>query len=193
MTNSNLVAVFNGQIANQPIQLVNARELHQFLESKQDFSNWITNRIEDYGFIENEDYIILQVKTGGRGRARTEYHITLDMGKELGMVERNEKGRQIRRHFIAIEKRAKQKQFALPEPTVNREFKEAMIKILSYAHQYEQFQKSITSSKNENKQKQVEFLFSEIPEGDSYLFVFRKEIAQDIQKASDLLFALNFS
>ena len=40
-------------------QLVSARELHEFLESKQDFTNWIKNRIEKYDFQENEDFTII--------------------------------------------------------------------------------------------------------------------------------------
>ncbi|WP_279850422.1 antA/AntB antirepressor family protein [Lonepinella koalarum] len=111
MTNANLIPVFNGQIENQPIQLCNARELHTFVESKQDYSDWIKNRITEYGFIENEDYIITTVRTNGR--PRKEYHITLEMGKELGMVERNAKGRQIRQYFIACEKQAKGEQTAV--------------------------------------------------------------------------------
>ncbi|BFQ92333.1 antA/AntB antirepressor family protein [Gallibacterium anatis] len=116
MTNSNLVAVFNGQIANQPLQLCNARDLHQFLEAKTQFGNWISDRISDYGFTQNEDYIIVTERT--LGRPRKEYHITLDMGKELAMVERNEKGRQVRKYFIECERRAleQSKQLALPEP-----------------------------------------------------------------------------
>ncbi|WP_409026059.1 antA/AntB antirepressor family protein [Gallibacterium anatis] len=106
MTNSNLVAVFNGQIANQPLQLCNARDLHQFLEAKTQFGNWISDRISDYGFTQNEDYIIVTERTNGR--PRKEYHITLDMGKELAMVERNEKGRQVRKYFIECERRAKE-------------------------------------------------------------------------------------
>ncbi|MEH8031709.1 antA/AntB antirepressor family protein [Gallibacterium anatis] len=113
MTNSNLVAVFNGQIANQPLQLCNARDLHQFLEAKTQFGNWISDRISDYGFTQNEDYIIVTQRTNGR--PRKEYHITLDMGKELAMVERNEKGRQVRKYFIECERKALQ-QLALPEP-----------------------------------------------------------------------------
>lgn len=106
MTNSNLIAVFSGSISNQTIQLTNARELHSFLESNQDFSNWISNRISEYGFVQDEDYITLEIKT--RGRPRKEYHITLDMGKELAMVERNEKGRQIRKYFIECERQVLQ-------------------------------------------------------------------------------------
>lgn len=115
MTNSNLIPVFNGSIQNTQIQLCNARELHSFVESKQDYSNWIRNRINDYGFIQDDDYIIVTERTNGR--PRKEYHITLDMGKELAMVERNEKGRQIRKYFIECERRAKQpQQLALPTP-----------------------------------------------------------------------------
>lgn len=115
MTNSNLIPVFSGLIQNQQVQLCNARSLHAFLESKQQYSHWIKDRIADYGFQQNEDYIIVTERTSGR--PRKEYHITLDMGKELGMVERNERGRQIRKYFIECERRASQpKQIALPAP-----------------------------------------------------------------------------
>lgn len=115
MTNSNLIPVFSGLIQNQQVQLCNARSLHAFLESKQQYSHWIKDRIADYGFQQNEDYLIVTERTNGR--PRKEYYITLDMGKELGMVERNERGRQIRKYFIECERRASQpKQIALPAP-----------------------------------------------------------------------------
>lgn len=115
MTNSNLIPVFNGLIQNQPVQLCNARELHTFLEIQTRYNDWIKNRINEYGFIQDEDYLVITERTNGR--PRKEYHITLDMGKELGMVERNERGRQIRKYFIECERRASQpKQIALPAP-----------------------------------------------------------------------------
>ena len=115
MTNSNLIPVFNGLIQNQSVQLCNARELHTFLDIGKDYSTWIKNRINEYGFIQDEDYLVIIERTNGR--PRKEYHITLDMGKELGMVERNERGRQIRKYFIECERRASQpKQIALPAP-----------------------------------------------------------------------------
>lgn len=115
MTNLNLIPVFNGSIQNQPVQLCNARDLHSFLEVGKVFGAWIQDRINEYGFIQDEDYFIITERTNGR--PRKEYHITLDMGKELGMVERNERGRQIRKYFIECERRASQpKQIALPEP-----------------------------------------------------------------------------
>ena len=118
MTNSNLIPVFNGLIQNQPVQLCNARELHAFLEIQTRYNDWINNRINEYGFIQDEDYLVITERTNGR--PRKEYHITLDMGKELGMVERNERGRQIRQYFIRCERTLKAlqqpQQLTLPEP-----------------------------------------------------------------------------
>ncbi|EEA8492163.1 phage antirepressor Ant [Campylobacter coli] len=82
-----------------------ARDLYFFIDAKRQFANWINERIENYDFIEKQDYIIELVYT--KGRPRKEYYITLDMAKELCMVENNEKGRQARRYFIECEKRLK--------------------------------------------------------------------------------------
>lgn len=90
-------------------QVVNARELHQFLEVNTDFSNWIKRRIEEYGFAKNEDFVVF-AKSGENpngGRPSKDYAISLDMAKELSMVERNERGRQARRYFIEAEKLAR--------------------------------------------------------------------------------------
>ena len=100
----------NGQRA------VSARELHQFLEVGRDFSNWIKGRIEEYGFIENQDYSLLAnfgEQTSRGGHNKIEYVLTLDMAKELSMVEKTEKGKQARRYFIEMEKLATQAK-ALP-------------------------------------------------------------------------------
>ncbi len=91
-------------------QVVNARELHQFLGSKQDFSHWIKKRINEYGFVENEDFVLLDnfnEQKGRGGHNKKEYAISMDMAKELSMVERNDKGKEARRYFIAMEKAAK--------------------------------------------------------------------------------------
>jgi len=89
-------------------RLVDARELHEFLESKQEFANWIKNRINQYGFIGDQDYVsfdkIIKRETGAS--VRVEYGLTLDMAKELSMVENNEKGKIARKYFIEKEKEA---------------------------------------------------------------------------------------
>ncbi|EHJ7774727.1 antA/AntB antirepressor family protein [Campylobacter coli] len=83
----------------------NVENLFCYLEVNSKFADWIKNRINQYDFIENQDYIIKEVFTGRR--PRKEYYVTLDMAKELCMVENNEKGRQARRYFIECEKRLK--------------------------------------------------------------------------------------
>jgi phage anti-repressor protein len=82
---------------------IDARLLHQKLKSKQQFANWIQNRITDYGFNQHEDYLINLLKSTG-GRKAHEYLLSMDMAKELAMLERNEIGRSIRKYFITKEK-----------------------------------------------------------------------------------------
>lgn len=92
---------------NKGEKFVDARELHSKLLSKQEFSNWIKRRIENYGFIESEDFLTTLSKSSG-GRPSVEYTLTLDTGKEIAMVENNEIGRAIRKYFIEVEKKVKQ-------------------------------------------------------------------------------------
>ncbi|ELL5037134.1 antA/AntB antirepressor family protein [Campylobacter coli] len=99
------IQIYNDKTIGAEINSANAREIFQFLNSEQEYANWIKNRISYYNFIENQDYIIELVYT--KGRPRKEYYVTLDMAKELCMVENNEKGRQARRYFIECEKRLK--------------------------------------------------------------------------------------
>lgn len=88
-------------------QLVSARELHEFLEVKSRFNDWIKNRIEKYDFVDGDDYTKILVQCV-RGQNEYDYAITLDMAKELCMVENNEKGKIARRYFIQCEKLTKQ-------------------------------------------------------------------------------------
>lgn len=103
---------------NEAVQTVNARELHEFLESRQDFSTWIKKRIKDYDFQENQDYTLLHKKMEQVSGAKhlIEYHITLAMAKELAMVERNDKGREARKYFIECEKKLKEVTTKKPIP-----------------------------------------------------------------------------
>lgn len=87
--------------------VVNARELHAFLESGWKFADWIKDRLEKYGFSRGDDYeVFLEIQKNPKGgRPTTEYLLTMDTAKEIAMVENNEKGRQVRRYFIECEKR----------------------------------------------------------------------------------------
>ncbi len=92
-------------------KFVDARELHEKLVSKQEFANWIKRRIDNFGFAENEDFFsfdtIIKRETGAT--KRKDYMFTLDTGKEIAMVENSEMGRIIRKYFIEVEKRFRQK------------------------------------------------------------------------------------
>ncbi|EAL9427896.1 phage antirepressor Ant [Campylobacter jejuni] len=104
MQNITLIPITNQTIGAE-INSVNAREIYKYIKITSNFAEWINRRINHYNFIENQDYIIELVYT--KGRPRKEYYVTLDMAKELCMVENNEKGRQARRYFIECEKRLK--------------------------------------------------------------------------------------
>lgn len=93
-------AVINGY--QQPA--VNARELWEKLESKQQFADWIKNRLAD--FSEGLDYLVHKIMKQLPSGAKhvIEYTLTLDTAKHLAMLERNENGKKIRQYFIEIER-----------------------------------------------------------------------------------------
>lgn len=89
-------------------KLVVARELHEGIESKRDFSTWIKKRITDCDLIENQDFIRLTQKVEANNATKIEYYLKLDTAKEVAMMERNEKGKQYRRYLIHVENKYKQ-------------------------------------------------------------------------------------
>lgn len=96
-----------------------ARTLHAALRVGRDFSNWIKDRLEEIGAQEGAEFIALDnspnlAKTSG-GRPRRDYWLSLDLAKEVAMLERSEIGKTIRRYFIQAEKQLRASQgFALP-------------------------------------------------------------------------------
>lgn len=95
---------------------VDGRDLHDFLEVKERYNDWFRD-MQKYGFTENVDFISFtgkRVKPQG-GRPQVNHALTLDMAKELSMIQRTKKGKQARQYFIAMEKQAKSKQ-QLPLP-----------------------------------------------------------------------------
>lgn len=108
-------AVSVGSIGGGSVQTVNARDLHAFLKVGKDFSTWIKDRIDQYGFTENVDFVKyedvrspISGSTKSRPQTAIEYAISIDMAKELSMVERNEQGKKARQYFIECERRAKE-------------------------------------------------------------------------------------
>lgn len=83
---------------------VSGRELHEFLEVDTRFNDWIANKIKEYGFIKGTDYNSFTENLVKGGRPRVEYELTINMAKELSMLEKNEKGKLARTYFINCEK-----------------------------------------------------------------------------------------
>lgn len=119
-----LVVVGEHEIGGIVQPVVNARELHKWLKVNTRFAMWIKDRISKYEFLEGEDFALISIFTeikktdeslvseipeikkarrGGDRRSR-EYLLTLDMAKELSMVENNEQGKKARRYFIQCER-----------------------------------------------------------------------------------------
>lgn len=95
---------------------VDGRDLHDFLEVDTQYTKWIDRMIE-YGFTENVDFTSFSQKSlkPNGGRPQVNHALTLDMAKELSMIQRTKKGKQARQYFISMEKQAKSKQ-QLPLP-----------------------------------------------------------------------------
>lgn len=118
---ADIVPVISGQIGGRENNIVSAKALHKALGVGRDFSNWIKDRIDEYGFTSAIDYVLFDspilanqstnfeqgnaswvTKRGGDRRSK-DYGLSLGMAKELAMVERNEQGRAVRRYFIQCE------------------------------------------------------------------------------------------
>lgn len=104
-----LISLNTKKINNELVNTINARELWSRLQVKNKFADWIRSRIEKYDFQPNIDFIVSVKKETINSiyegaKVEKEYFITLDMAKELCMVENNEIGRKIRRYFIECEK-----------------------------------------------------------------------------------------
>ena len=88
-------------------KVVYGTELHAVLEVKSKFADWIKNRLNDCEAAENEDFEAFSKNLENGGRSK-DYIVKLDTAKEMAMLERNEKGKQVRRYFIQVEKKYKE-------------------------------------------------------------------------------------
>ena len=85
--------------------VVSGRQLHEALDVKTKYADWF-NRMIDYGFAENQDFLLLknEQQTGRGGHNKVDHIIKLDMAKEIAMIQRTERGKQVRQYFIQVEK-----------------------------------------------------------------------------------------
>lgn len=95
---------------NDGKQAVSGRDLHDFLEVSTRYNDWFARMVE-YGFTEREDYVLnseyVRSETRGRDYQQADHVLTLDMAKELAMIQRTPRGQQARRYFIEVEKRSR--------------------------------------------------------------------------------------
>lgn len=97
--------------------VVSGRQLHEALGVKTRYNDWFT-RMTEYGFIENQDYLAItqkRVTAQGNSTNQTDHIIKLDMAKEIAMIQRTDKGKQVRQYFIQVEK-----DFNSPEKIMQR-------------------------------------------------------------------------
>lgn len=118
---------------NERITL-SARELHEFLEVSTRYNDWI-KRMFDYGFDENIDYQALtqkRVTAQGNEISYIDHEITLDMAKEIAMIQRSEKGKEVRQYFLELERK-----WNSPEVVMNRalEYSRKQVKTLMEENQ----------------------------------------------------------
>ncbi|HEC0358951.1 TPA: antA/AntB antirepressor family protein [Enterobacter hormaechei] len=105
-----IVPVISGQIGGRETNIASAKALHKVMGVGRDFTTWIKGRIAQYGFAAGVDYVAVENlsspvsgSTKFRQQVAHDYLLSLDMAKELAMVERNEQGRAVRRYFIQCE------------------------------------------------------------------------------------------
>lgn len=135
---NSLIPVIEHEIDGELQPCVDARTLHGWLKSGDRFADWIKKRIKTYGFEQGVDYVLIlantktnlisantEIKKGRGGNRRSvDYLLTLDMAKELSMVESNDQGRTARRYFINCEKSLRQAAFGLMN-----QFNKAMLEV----------------------------------------------------------------
>lgn len=126
--------------------VVSGRQLHQVLGVKTAYKDWFP-RMTEYGFTENEDFSSFLSKSTG-GRPKQDHVLKLDMAKEIAMIQRTDKGKEVRQYFIQVEK-----DFNSPEKIMARALKIADRKIISLGHKNETLQLEL-----EEARKQTDYL-----------------------------------
>ena len=110
--NNELIKITQDENGNS---VVSGRDLHEFLEVQTPYRAWFPRMVE-YGFTENVDFIsfVQKCTKPNGGRPQQDHALTLDMAKEISMIQRTEKGKQARQYFIEVEKAFKE-QYRLPQ------------------------------------------------------------------------------
>lgn len=125
-------------------KVVYGSELHKVLEVKTPYRIWAERRFDECEATENEDFTSVQICTLVGGTPKKENIIKLDTAKEMAMLERNDKGKQVRRYFIQLEKKYKEKM----NPKVPRTYLEALKELVAAEEEKERLQLELDRSKD---------------------------------------------
>lgn len=149
--NSNLTVIENELVpvyeTSAGEKVVYGSELYESLGSKRQYTDWIKGRLLECDAVKDEDYQSFSQnseKPAG-GRPKSEYIIKLDTAKEMAMLERNEKGKQVRRYFIEIEKKYKEN----PLDSLSTELKAVIVvdkRVTQVEHRIEKLENNMTVS-----------------------------------------------
>jgi len=102
---NDLIKIEQTQINGAEVNSVNSRHIYEYLEIDTAYTTWFNRTVDKYGFEENMDFIPILKESNG-GRPEKIFIVTMDMAKELCMVSNTEKGKEVRKYFIQIEKQA---------------------------------------------------------------------------------------
>lgn len=111
MIENDLVPVYTTDTGEK---VVYGTELHAVLQVKSNYRDWIKNRLNDCDAVENEDFEAAKILAPS-GQSKNEHIIKLDTAKEMAMLERNDRGKQVRRYFIEVEKKYKEQKMNLDQ------------------------------------------------------------------------------
>ncbi|HEM2589174.1 TPA: phage antirepressor KilAC domain-containing protein [Streptococcus suis] len=97
--------IINVNLNDNHEPVVSGRQLHEALGVKTPYSMWF-DRMVEYGFTENQDFLLNNFvkQTGRGGHNKVDHIIKLDMAKEIAMIQRTDRGKQVRQYFIQVEK-----------------------------------------------------------------------------------------
>jgi phage anti-repressor protein len=111
------VPVLEGEVGGRKVLAADARDMWTFLGGSYEFPHWFREQVSRAGLVEGKDYERLSEKNFGKsvmGRPRVDYVVTLDAAKEIGMVDRGPRGKELRRYFIDCERRLLEREQASP-------------------------------------------------------------------------------
>ncbi|WBF05263.1 AntA/AntB antirepressor [Psychrobacter phage vB_PmaS_Y8A] len=114
-------------------QAVSARELYDFLQPTERFASWFERQLQ-YGFVASQDYLGCEVFNTLARQSLQDYFISIDMAKEISMIQRSDKGKQARQYFIECERKIKKQPVT---PAIPQSFAEALQLAADQAKQLE--------------------------------------------------------